>query len=103
MVHYTIANIGNKTSQKVLCEVYSFSEKLCKIHWKTQASVQSSLFKRVAGLQLNVELFRKSVPFSKFSSEFCENIWKTYLIEHLRTAVSVWTCIRRKWLNDTRS
>ena len=96
MVHYTIANIRNKTSQKVLCEVYSFSEKLCKIHWKTQASVQSSLFKRVAGLQLNVELFRKSVPFSKFSSEFCENIWKTYLIEHLRTAVSVWTCIRRK-------
>ena len=67
----------------VLCEI-AFLENFAKFTGKHKQHSRVPFFKRVALLQLRVELFRKRVPCSKFSNEVFENIWKTYFTEHLK-------------------
>lgn len=94
MFCYSIANIGNKGSHQVFCEI-AFLKNFANFTGNT-TNTPVFLFNGGAGLHLSVELFGKRAPLSKFSDEFDKNIWKTYSIEHLRSVVYCWDCIQRK-------
>ena len=67
----------------MFCKIVA-PKKFCKIYRKTL--VLKSLYNKVAGPSLGLQLCRKETPAQVFYFKFCEIFKNTYFVEHLRGA-----------------